>query len=424
MITSEAPSQRRLRLLDAHAYNGFALLTLAGDWRYFEPPGFEGFIAYELHRNTALVCGDPVCSEADLAPLMTAFAQHCVEKGWRFAFVAASARAGKIAARLEYTVVKIGEEPFLKLDQPGFRGTAAKKARAAINHARKLGVTVKEYAQPSPALDVELEDLAREWLAARRTPPMGFILRSSLLAARERKRVFYALYQGRIVAAISCAPAAARRMLYIEELVRRPGAPYGASELLISCAREVAIAEGLSLFGLGLAPLYGATRQPYGGFRMLRAFIAVLYQRGNYVYGFRSLNHFKKKFAPSTWEDSFFIYQGRLLPVALAVLAALAPGEGIPSLVVPERFAWLRRLPSTVLWLGAAAGVFAVAFAAWEFPVLSLPVDGALQSASFLRFSAGLVRALADVTLLAHRALTLTALALAGAWMVWRRARA
>lgn len=77
MTTTELPAGRRLRLVEAHGYNGLALLTLYDGWRYFEPTDIEGFIAFELHRGVAVACGDPVCAEADLPALLRRFAEYC-----------------------------------------------------------------------------------------------------------------------------------------------------------------------------------------------------------------------------------------------------------------------------------------------------------------------------------------------------------
>src|SRR4051794_39785646 len=68
---NESPSARRLRQVETHGYNGLALLTTYDGWRYFEPSDIDGFIAYELHRGTAVACGDPVCAEADVPELMS-----------------------------------------------------------------------------------------------------------------------------------------------------------------------------------------------------------------------------------------------------------------------------------------------------------------------------------------------------------------
>jgi len=422
MTRPETAAERRLRLVDTHAYNGLALLTLYDGWRYFEPAGIDGFIAYELHRNTAVACGDPVCAEADLPAIITNFAGHCAARGWRFSFVGASARVGKVAASLGLHAIKVGEEPFFDLATHTLRGRAAKKARSAINLARRTGIVVEEYRDPSPAVDTEIEEVARDWLEHRHAPPMGFLLRSRPFARRDRKRTFIAMHDGRVVAALICSPAASRRLLYVEELLRRHDAPYGTGELLIEEARRHARAEGYGLLSLGTSPLQGATKQPFGRYRPITLLFKLICLKVNFVYSFRSLNHFKKKFAPSFWEDSFFIYEGAIMLTAFAVISAFG-ADGLPSLVLPKKMQWLRFVPAAVLWTGAVAGVVVTAVAAWQFPALTLPARLGFHTFFLAREPADVAFDRAQVALAAHRVIAaIVALALGAA--VWQRARA
>jgi phosphatidylglycerol lysyltransferase len=423
-MVTESAAARRLRLVRQHAYNGLALLTLYDGWRYFEYPGVDGFIAYELHRRVAVACGDPVCAEPDLRALLTRFAEYCGTHGWRFAFVGATARVAKVRAELALKPVKVGEEPLFDLSRPSLRGRAAKKARSAINLARRSGIVVEEYRQPSPATDAEIEEVATEWLQTRKGLPMAFLLRSRPLALRDQKRIFIASQGDRVVGVITCSPAPARMMLLVEELLRRRDAPYGTGELLIDVAREAAHRDGYALFSLGVSPLQGATRQPYGRFWLVRALIAISYSRANFIYSFRSLNHFKKKFGPTFWEDSFLVYQTGLLATVLALVAAFSP-DGIPSLLLPRRLQWLRFVPAAVLSGAAVASVFLAGFAAWEFPALQRPFLLAPQTLLLARLPADLMMKAARVTLLAHRVVSLiVVLALASSTLWYRRAKA
>jgi phosphatidylglycerol lysyltransferase len=423
MTRVESAAERRQRLVDTHAYNGLALLTLYDGWRYFEPTGHDGFVAFELHRGTAVACGDPVCAEADLPELLSLFARYCAGHRWRFAFVGASARLGKIAAGMGLNAVKIGEEPFFDLSTHSLTGKGAKKARSAINLARRTGVMVEEYATPSPAIDTEIGEISREWLEARNAPPMGFLLRSRPLVERERKRIFIATHEGRTVAALTCAPAPARNLLYVEEQLRRPDAPYGTSELLIEEARRVAKEEGIALLSLGTAPLEGATRQPHGSHRRLSWLFRALCTKFNFVYSFRSLNHFKRKFAPTFWEDNFLVFQGALSLTAISVISAFAP-DGIPSLILPKKLQWLRLVPAAAVWTGALAGVVVAAFTAWQFPELVIPFRLGLRAFLLAFVPADLVFDRAQVAVLAHRIISAVVLLALGAAVWQRRARA
>ncbi len=419
MSSLESAVDRRLRLVETHGYNGLALLTLYDGWRYFEPSDIDGFVAFELHRRTAVACGDPVCAEADLPELLRRFADYCGGRGWRFTFVGASARVGKVAHELGLKAVKVGEEPFFDLSKHSLSGRAAKKARSAINLARRTGIIVQEYTHASPAIDSEIEAISKEWLAGRSSPPMSFLLRSQPLARRETKRIFIASHNRRLVGVLTCSPAPARKLLYVEEQLRRPDSPYGTSELLVEATRQAAKADGLELMSLGTSPLQGATVQPYGRFRLVKLLFKALCLKINFIYSFRSLNHFKKKFAPSFWEDNFFVYHGSLLWPALAVVTAFAP-DGIPSLILPKNLQWLRFVPRAALWSAALGGVFVTAFAAWEFPLLQVPAKAALDAFLLARHPGDrMIDAAA-----AHRVISLIVIVALGAGFWTRRARA
>jgi phosphatidylglycerol lysyltransferase len=418
-VSSETAAARRIRLVETHGYNGLALLTTYDGWRYFEPSDIEGFIAFELHRGVAVACGDPVCAEQELTALMRRFAEYCGGRGWRFTFVGASARVAKAAHAIGLKAVKVGEEPFFDLATHSLGGRAAKKARSAINLARRTGVTVEEYAHASPAIDAEIEDASRDWLEHRNAPAMSFLLRSRPLSQREQKRIFTASHEGRVIGAITCAPAPARGLLYVEEVIRRHDAPYGTSELLIETAREAAKASGYKLLSLGTSPLQGATSQPYGRFRPVTLLFHALCMKVNFVYSFRSLNHFKKKFAPTFWEDNFFVYHGSLALAAFAVISAFAP-DGIPSLVLPKRMQWLRFVPAAILWTVASAGIAVTAFAFWWFPELQAPARVMLDAAMLTRLPGDrMVDAAAG-----HRILSSIVFVAIGAGLWTRRARA
>ena len=175
-------------------------------------------------------------------------------------------------------------------------------------------------------------------------------------------------------------------------------------------------ADGYALLSLGTAPLQGATEQPYGRFRLIKLLFKALCMKVNFIYSFRSLNHFKKKFAPSFWEDNFFIYNGSLLIPAISVVTAFAP-DGIPSLVLPKRLQWMRFVPQAVLWSAAGAGIVATAFAAYEFPMLTLPVRVALDALRLGRWPADMMIDRAS----GHRLISSLVLVVGVGAAVWRR---
>lgn len=280
-------------------------------------------------------------------------------------------------------------------------------------------MAVEEYRKPSNAVDDEIQEVADEWLGVRKGPPMAFLLRSRPLSLRDEKRIFVARQGDRIVGVITCSPAPARKLLLVEELLRRQDAPYGTSELLIDASRAAASRDGYRLFSLGVSPLQGSERQPYGKFRLPRVLFVFCQSRINFLYNFSLLNRFKKKFGSSCWEDSYLVYGNSLPTVALALVAAFAP-DGIPSLLLPRRLQWLRFIPAPALWVATATVVALATFAVWEFSALRMPFELAGDLLSPMRLPAILLIRDARVAVLAHRLLASIALALLAGGFLWR----
>ncbi len=84
---------------------------------------------------------------------------------------------------------------------------------------------------------------------------------------------------------------------------------------------------------------------------------------------------------------------------------------------------WLRFVPAAILRGAAAAGVFVTAFAAWQFPQLTLPVRWGIDALLLARVPADLMLDGAEVTVVAHRLISLVVVLALGAAVWQRRAR-
>jgi hypothetical protein len=85
---------------------------------------------------------------------------------------------------------------------------------------------------------------------------------------------------------------------------------------------------------------------------------------------------------------------------------------------------WLRFVPAAALWTAAVSGVLVTAFAAWEFPVLTLPVRFGLQAVLLALRPADFAFDRAQVAVTAHRIISTIVLLGLGAAVWQRRARA
>lgn len=222
----------------------------------------------------------------------------------------------------------------------------------------------------------------------------------------------------RLEAFVTCIPVPARNSYYVEDMIRRPDAPNGVSEMLFLAVTEECRARGATRANLGLAPLRNASSQP-DGHRALGHAMQFTFSRLNLFYKFKPLAHFKAKFGPSRWEEAFLIYRpGRLNRVCFALLNAFTPGKLGPLTAAASRFykpdeAGEKRFsPGNIAGMAASAAV-AVAYSALavQHPVLFAPFEYAAQAFTFPAREA-------EEAARAHLVIDSVILALAGGWYV------
>ena len=334
------PAERR-ELVLRHGTNGMSFLTLYPGWEHFHPAKGSGFVAFERHNRSALVCGDPMCEPGAEDALIKSFAAWCATERLTPAFVSATPSLAARCRERGWKTLKIGQEPIFELDDYAPRGNKTKKVRSAANQARKGGVTVNCVpAGHYPPSDVarEMREVQHLWQASRKITALAFTLRLEPLTLASDKITVLAYRAGQLEGFVTCIPIGGRNGYYVEDMIRRPAAPNGVSEMLFLAAVEAARERGASIANLGLAPLRDTARQP-DGHRVIGRSLGFAFKRLNLFYKFKPLEHFKAKFGPDAWEDSFLVYRpGRLPRVALGLLSAFTPGKFGPVTAALSRF--------------------------------------------------------------------------------------
>lgn len=320
-------------LLARYGYNSNDVVAPYAGWEHFFSDEPEGVVVYVRRGRVLVASGDPLCAPEHLQEVLARFASFARAQRLSLCFVGATPRCYAAARALGFGALKVGEEPIFDLTSYAPRGDRAKKARAARNHALRLGVTVCEY-RPlegrEPGLEQEMLRVLAAWCASRPAQPLAFSLRLEPFAWMEGKRYFVAEQDGRLVGFLIGTRLAARDGVYLEDVIRLPDAPYGSTELLILTALETLARDGVREASLGVAPLQGVEQQPTRGQRALGRVAGFVRDRVNHVYRFKSLNHFKRKFAASRYEASYLLYlPPRLTPRLLLGLAGAFTPEGL-----------------------------------------------------------------------------------------------
>lgn len=393
ILSRAGTAAEREALALRYGYNGMSFLTLYPGWEYFHPVEGDGFIAFERHNKTALVCGDPVCAEEDVTTLCEAFCAYCAAERLSPAFVGTTERFAASCRDSGWKTLKIGEEPLFDLEHYAPRGYSAKKMRSDAKRAVRDGLKIEVVPAgqvPSATVAREILEVQQAWQTTRKISALSFTLRLAPLAFAEHKLLIVARLNGRIEGFVSGIPVPARNACYLEAMIRRPDAKGGATESLFLAAIDECRARGIGMVATGLAPLRNTRSQP-DGHRAIGCLLQFVFLRLNFFYKFRPLEHFKAKFGPTEWEESFIVYPPRQLGrVGVAVLNAFTPGRFGPVKAMCSRFRspgrekGRRFSPGNLAGMAASTAVALVYSAvAIQHPALFAPVDLGAHALTF-----------------------------------------
>jgi len=222
----------------------------------------------------------------------------------------------KLAHARGYAVLKVGEQPFFDLagwEPP--RGDPGKHLRWCLNRARRADVRVDAY---EPGDEAAVRQALEAWRRGLGRPPAESFLRASPLAFADEKRLFLARRDGRVEALVSCTPVPAAGGWLLEDLIRRPDAPMGATEAVVVHALQSLAGDGAACAWMDLAPLRGAESQIDGRARFILRLTQPAITLFDTRYRFRALSSYLGKFQPTSWTPRY---------------VALNPALPTPSLV-------------------------------------------------------------------------------------------
>ncbi|HEX9235143.1 MAG TPA: phosphatidylglycerol lysyltransferase domain-containing protein, partial [Actinomycetota bacterium] len=158
-------------------------------------------------------------------------------------------------------------------------------------------------------------------------------LRTDPLKVSEGSRIFVARRGSHVEAFLACSPVPARDGWYLEDLVRLPNAPNGATELLVVEALHRLQQEGASYATLGIAPFRGAEQQIDRRARVVMPAVRWGLAHFDRRYRFASMSHYKAKFNATGWEPRFVAFSPAVptLATVRAAISALDPPDPAPE---------------------------------------------------------------------------------------------
>lgn len=312
-----------------YGQNPMSYLSLENDKRYFFSKMGEGVCSYTIVGKVLVCCGDIICDQKDGFIFLTELIEFAKQNGWDLLLLNVTNYFLELYRMAQFGILKYGEDACFKLSEYSLSGGKVAKVRAAINHANRNGIFVKEY-QPLISRDLSIEkeimEISENWLQNKKNPEMHFMLGSIGLENPLDRRYFYAKSNDDKMLGFVVFLPYLNGLSYLAEVTRRKSdAPQGVMEKIIYEAFQTMKEEGVQLVNMGLSPLYNIDSG--NGFN--EKLFAYIYDNMNEAFDFKALHHAKEKYAPTDWENRYLVYYPKpfSLHYAHAIIKAQNPGK-------------------------------------------------------------------------------------------------
>jgi phosphatidylglycerol lysyltransferase len=297
-------------------------LALLGDKSLLFSENGGALIMYGVEGRSWIAMGDPVGADDEKAELIWKFREMCdIHAGWPvFYEVQRSTLHLYLDAGL--TLLKIGEEARVPLDDFNLDGGSRKWMRKMLRRAEEEGCSFELIpADGVPEILGELRAISESWLAEKRTREKGFSLGFFAEQYVERFPVAIVRRENQIVAFANVWTAANAEEVSVDLMRHVADAPNGVMDYMFVNMMLWAVAQQYRFFNLGMAPLSGIENRSMAP--LWNRVGALAYRFGENFYNFQGLRQYKEKFDP-VWEPTYIASPGGLaLPRIFTNLATL-----------------------------------------------------------------------------------------------------
>ncbi len=344
LATGSSDRDTAIRLLKTH---GGATMSWMGTWpdnHWFIHRGPDGsplgYLAFQVHRGTAIALGDPVAADAATrAAVLQAFVDDEETHGHRVCFFSVTPEVAEWGRQHGWRDVLVAEEAIIDLPDLEFKGKSWQSVRTALNRAAKDGIAYREgrLAEMPRGLLSQVRAISELWVSDKGLPEMGFTLGGVDEALDPDTVVGLAVDADMTVHGVTSwmpvhSAGGEVRGWTLDVMRRLPDGFRPVTEFLIASACLSFREQGASFVSLSGAPLAHS-----GDGTAERATLErLLDQVGEAMeplYGFRSLESFKQKFRPRH-EPVLLVFpdEAALPRIGLALTSAYLPGASLRDL--------------------------------------------------------------------------------------------
>jgi len=309
----------------------YANLALLGDKSFLFNRKENAFIMYAIQGRSWITMGDPVGPEEEWAELIWQFNELCDRYGGWTIFYEIGQKSIHSYIDLGLTLLKIGEEGRIPLQDFTLKGREKRGLRYDIGRLEREGcifevVPAEGVSHLLPALRL----ISDAWLAEKKTREKGFSIGFFDIEYLKSGPMGIVRKEGEIIAFANILKGAKKEELSIDLMRYLPEAPHGVMEFLFLKLILLGKEEGYSWFNMGMAPLSGFEVRALSP--LWEKFGAFIFHHGERFYNFEGLRQYKNKFGP-VWEPKYIASPGGLaLPGIFSNLSVLI-SRGIKGVI-------------------------------------------------------------------------------------------
>ncbi len=301
----------------------YAYLALLGDKSFLFNEEKNAFIMYGIEGRSWIAMGDPVGPAEEWTELVWKFSELSDRYGGWTIFYEIDQRHLHLYLDLGLTLLKLGEEALVPLQDFTLKGGDRKALRHTLRRLEREGCTF-EAVPAERVADIlpEMKAVSDAWLSEKNTREKGFSI--GFFEPGYLKRCPAGLVRsrdGRIIAFANILQGSGKEELSVDLMRYHPSAPKGVMEFLLLRLMLLGREEGYRWFNLGMAPLSGLEARTLAP--LWNRFGSFIFRHGEHFYNFEGLRQYKNKFGP-VWEPKYIASPGGLaLPRIFANLSVM-----------------------------------------------------------------------------------------------------
>ncbi len=300
-------------------------LAMMGDKSFLFSESRQAFLMYAKHGRTWAALHDPVGPSEEWPALIAKFVERAHAHGGRAAFYQVRADALPLYLDAGLSLMKLGEEAHIALDDFELVGPHRSHLRYALKRGDRDGLSV-EIVEPHsiPGLMPTLKQISDAWLASRTAREKSFSVAAFTAEYLAAQSVLLVRRNGVPTAFVTFMTTDLKTEATVGVMRHVPEAsPYAMEYLFTKLALHLKDS-GYRSLSLGIAPLSGMHATPLAS--SWHRLASLVWRFGGRFYNFRGLRGFKSKFQPR-WEPRYLAASGSVgVFFTLADLSLLAGG--------------------------------------------------------------------------------------------------